>query len=240
MKAMILAAGRGERMRPLTDICPKPLLRVGHRSLIEWHIERLARAGFKEIIINHAYLGHQIEHALGNGERWNLRIRYSPEVRALETAGGIAHALPLLGHHPFIVINGDIFCEWNFRRARAIASELSPRDLAWLLLVPNPSEHVHGDFFLQAGRVVDQEDHYPRRQYWAIQNLTLPRLTFSGIGIYRPALFSGVEIGSPSRLAPLLRQAMAHRAVIGEYYGGRWADIGTPDRLAALRSELGG
>jgi hypothetical protein len=152
MKAMILAAGRGERMRPLTDHTPKPLLPVGGKPLIVWHLERLAAAGLRDVVINHAHLGNQIEHALGDGSRWGLAIRYSPEPEgALETAGGIANALPLLGHDdPFLVVNGDIFCDWDVARA---ANALRPGDLAHLVLVPNPPHHPQGDFCLQVGRV---------------------------------------------------------------------------------------
>jgi MurNAc alpha-1-phosphate uridylyltransferase len=220
MKAMILAAGRGERMRPLTDRTPKPLLPVAGKPLIVWHLERLARAGFRQIVINHAHLGDQIEALLGDGTAWGLAIRYSEEpAGALETAGGIANALPLLGSEPFLVINGDIFCDWNVSRAR---TALGPDELAHLILVENPSHHPAGDFSLADGRIGTGE----------------PKLTFAGIGIYRPALFANVERGNPAKLAPLLHQAIAAGKVAGEHHTGQWVDVGTPERLAALDAEL--
>ena len=180
MKAMILAAGRGERMRPLTDTCPKPLLLVAGKPLIVWHLERLAAAGFSDVVINHAHLGNLLETALDDGSKWNLKIRYSPEPEgALETAGGIAQALPLLGEAPFLVINGDIFCDWNPALA---AHALSADKLAHLVLVPNPPQHPQGDFVLDGasvgaslGAAVAAGD----------TPSSGPRLTFSGIGIYR-------------------------------------------------------
>jgi len=209
---MILAAGRGERMRPLTDRTPKPLLPVAGIPLIVWHLERLARAGFHDIVINHAHLGGQVEALLGNGEAWGLRILYSAEpAGALETAGGIANALPLLGNDPFLVINGDIFCDWDFSRARI------PDQLAHLILVDNPPHHPAGDFSLTDDKA---------------------RYTFSGIGIYRPALFAGIERGQAAPLAPLLHAAIAADQVSGEHHPGRWVDVGTPERLAALDAEL--
>ncbi|CAB3817301.1 mannose-1-phosphate guanylyltransferase [Achromobacter xylosoxidans] len=224
MRAMILAAGRGERMRPLTDRLPKPLLPVGGKPLIAWHLERLAAAGFHEVVINHAWLGHEIERALGDGAAFGLRIRYSPEDTALETAGGIAQALPLLGPDPFLVINGDIWCDWHPAAAPALAATL-PAGGAWLLLVDNPPQHPAGDFVLgRDGRVADEGE---------------PRLTFSGIGVYHPMLFADVARGSAARLAPLLRQAMARDRVRGARHSGRWIDVGTPQRLADLDAELG-
>ncbi len=224
MKAMILAAGRGERMRPLTDHTPKPLLPVGGKPLIVWHIERLKAAGFDDIVINHAHLGHLIETALGNGETFGVTIRYSPEEKALETAGGIAQALPLLGTAPFLVVNGDVFCDWDFSRARALARALG-NTLAHLVLVPNPPQHPDGDFGLDGERVIDGVDN---------------RYTFSGIGVYQPALFNSVVRGEAAKLAPLLRAAMAHTAVRGELHNGCWEDVGTPERLAALDEVLKG
>jgi MurNAc alpha-1-phosphate uridylyltransferase len=221
MKAMILAAGRGERMRPLTDLTPKPLLPVAGKPLIVWHLERLARAGFREIVINHAHLGDQIETLLGDGDAWGLRIAYSAEPQgALETAGGIANALPLLGDEPFLVVNGDIFCDWDFARAHAA---LAPRHLAHLVLVPNPPHHPGGDFTL-AGATVGRGE--------------TDRLTFSGIGVYRPELFAGIERGRPAKLAPLLVEAIAAGRIRGERHAGRWEDVGTPARLAALDAEI--
>lgn len=223
MKAMVLAAGRGERMRPLTDSCPKPLLHVGGKPLIVWHLERLAAAGFREVVINHAHLGAQIEAALGSGVAWGLTLRYSPEPPgALETAGGIVQALPLLGEQPFLVVNGDIFCDWDVRRA---PQALAAGDQAHLVLAPNPPQHPQGDFALTGGRV---------------SGSGAEQLTFAGIGIYRPALFAGLVAGQPAKLAPLLRAAMAQGRVSGECYAGRWIDVGTPQRLAALDAELKG
>lgn len=230
MKAMILAAGRGERMRPLTDDTPKPLLPVGGKPLLVWHLERLAKAGLREVVINHAHLGAQIEAALGDGARWGLSIRYSPEAEgALETAGGIANALPLLGNEePFLVLNGDIYCDWDVARA---ANVLLPGDLAHLVLVPNPPQHPQGDFFL-TGRAVGADGE-------ATAGSGAQSCTFSGIGIYRPQLFAGIRRGRPAQLAPLLRTAMAARLVSGELHAGRWVDVGTPQRLVELDAELG-
>jgi MurNAc alpha-1-phosphate uridylyltransferase len=217
---MILAAGRGERMRPLTDRTPKPLLPVAGKPLIIWHLERLARGGFHEVVINHAHLGDQIEALLGDGDAWNVSIRYSAEPQgALETAGGIANALPLLGNAPFLVINGDIFCDWNVGRAR---DALAPDKLAHLILVGNPSHHPDGDFSLDDGKV----------------SAGMTKLTFSGIGVYRPELFADIARGTPAKLAPLLNDAIAAGQVSGEYHAGRWVDVGTPERLVALDIDL--
>lgn len=227
MNAMILAAGRGERMRPLTDHCPKPLLRVGGKPLIAWHLERLVSAGFKQVVINHAHLGNQIEAALGDGSKWGLSIRYSPETGgALETAGGIAQALPLLGKDPFLVINGDIFCDWNPGKALEV---LATTAQAHLVLVPNPPQHPNGDFALEGGSVSAVE---------LQAGFSTQRHTFSGIGIYRPELFAGIAAGSRAKLAPLLVDAMAQGRVSGELYSGEWIDVGTPERLAALDAKL--
>jgi MurNAc alpha-1-phosphate uridylyltransferase len=224
MRTMILAAGRGERMRPLTDTCPKPLLPAGGLPLIGWHLRRLARAGFRDVVINHAWLGEQIERTLGDGSDWGVSIRYSPEAQALETAGGIAQALPLLGDEPFLVINGDIWCDWNPGRARTIAARLEALDwLAWCVLVDNPEHHPRGDFLLDGGRLADGE---------------APRLTFSGIGVYHPQLFADVARGTRAPLAPLLRDAAARRRAGAERHDGRWTDVGTPQRLAALDAQL--
>lgn len=216
--AMILAAGRGERMRPLTDHTPKPLLCVAGKPLIVWHIERLAAAGITELVINHAHLGEQIEQALADGSRWGVRIRYSREGqgKALETGGGILKALPLLGEEPFLVVNGDIWCDCDYARIRPL-----PSALAHLLLVDNPPHHPEGDFCLDGSRVVDRS----------------PRLTFSGIGIYDPTLFADASPGA-FPLAPLLRQAMTAGHVSGEHLQGDWVDVGTPRRLAELDARL--
>jgi MurNAc alpha-1-phosphate uridylyltransferase len=224
MKAMILAAGRGERMRPLTDTTPKPLLQVGGKPLIVWHLERLARAGFAEVVINHAWLGAQIEAKLGDGSAYGMRIHYSSEGEALETAGGIAFASALLGDAPFLVVNGDIYCDFDVGRAHSIVAQMQATDAkAWLVLVTNPLHQPKGDFTLDAGMVSDGGD---------------ARYTFSGIGVYQPALFADVKRGSKAQLAPLLRAAMARGQVGGEFHGGRWEDVGTPERLAALDVEL--
>jgi N-acetyl-alpha-D-muramate 1-phosphate uridylyltransferase len=220
MKAMILAAGRGERMRPLTDATPKPLLEVGGKPLIVWHIERLAVAGFRKLVINHAHLGTQIETALGNGSRFGVSIAYSPEGEALETAGGIANALPLLGKAPFLVVNGDIFTDYDFGR---LNHRLDDGLLASLVLVDNPAHNSNGDFALQGDRVMEQG-----RQM----------KTFSGIGVYHPALFAAIARGSKAKLAPLLRAAMRSGKVGGEYHAGFWTDVGTPQRLAELDATL--
>jgi N-acetyl-alpha-D-muramate 1-phosphate uridylyltransferase len=220
MKAMILAAGRGVRMRPLTDTTPKSLLAAGGKPLIAWQLEKLAQGGFTEAVINHAHLGHMIEAALGDGSRFGLSIRYSPEPEALETAGAIAYALPLLGAQPFLVINADIHTDYDF-------SELARVDLhgglAHLILVDNPPQHPRGDFALVAGRVRETGERL---------------LTFSGIGVYAPRLFGGIPPGAKAPLAPILRKAMAADRVSGEYYRGRWHDIGTAERLQALDAEL--
>jgi len=225
MRAMILAAGRGERMRPLTDHTPKPLLAAGGKPLIVWHLERLAAAGVRDVVINHAWLGERLVEHLGDGARWNVRIRYSPEATALEAAGGIAQALPLLGDAPFLVINGDIWCDWDPAGAPAQAQRLQDRAAdAWLLLADNPPHHPQGDFALGAdGCATTQGD---------------PRHTFCGVGIYRPALFADVPAGRPAPLAPLLRKAMARGAVLADRHMGRWVDVGTPQRLAELDAAL--
>ncbi len=220
MKAMILAAGRGERMRPLTDHTPKPLLQAGGKPLIAWHLERLAAAGFRDIVINHAHLGAQIEQALGNGAHWGVSIRYSAEPPgALETAGGIAQALPLLGEAPFLLVNGDIYCDWDFQRAHTLADRP-----AHLVMVPNPAHHTGGDFSLDGERVV-----------FAHGGDTL---TYAGIGIFSPQLFAGIAPGTIMKLRPVLEAAIAEQRLTGERHAGRWVDVGTPQRLAELDAEL--
>jgi MurNAc alpha-1-phosphate uridylyltransferase len=214
MKAMILAAGRGERMRPLTDTTPKPLLDVCGKPLIVHHIQALANAGIRELVINHAWLGEQIEAALGDGSQYDVRIDYSPEYpEALETGGGIFRALPLLGDQPFIVVNGDVMCDIDYRLLPA-----DPQGLAHLVLVPNPEHHPKGDFALQ--------DHLVRAD-------GQPKFTFSGIGVYRPQLLENCTAGK-FQLAPLLRRAMAEDQVTGEIHKGFWIDVGTPQRLHEL------
>jgi N-acetyl-alpha-D-muramate 1-phosphate uridylyltransferase len=217
---MILAAGRGERLRPLTDTLPKPLLPAGGRPLIAYTIERLAHAGFRELVINHSYLGEAIERELGDGSAYGVRIDYSPEPQGpLETGGGIRRALRLLGDR-FVVVNGDVWSDYPFARLIGTADG----DLAHLVLVENPPHHPLGDFALAGDRV---------------QENGAPRLTFAGIGIYRAALFAD---RSPGRfpLAPLLREAMRRGKVGGERYGGRWIDVGTAERLEALNRLLAG
>jgi len=222
MKAMILAAGQGTRMRPLTDHTPKPLLPAGGKPLIVWHIEKLAHAGFRDIIINLAWLGWKIPEALGDGSRWGVHLHYSDEQHSggLETAGGIIKALPLLGGQPFLVINGDIWCDYPYP-----PMALAENDLAHLVLVDNPPQHPLGDFGLENGRVSSESE--PGKA----------RFTFSGIGYYRPELFSGLPQGKLP-LGPLLRTAMRKQQVSGEWFGGGWRDIGTPERLAELDQSL--
>ncbi len=223
-KAMILAAGRGERMRPLTDHTPKPLLSVGGKPLVVWHIERLRTAGLHELVINHA-LGHRLEEALGDGAALGVRIAWSPEASALETAGGIRHALPLLGDAPFVVVNGDVFCDADFAALRSAAERLrADGPLAHLLLVDNPEHHPEGDFHLDSDGLVHADGQ--------------PRLTFSGLGAYHPALFTDLADNTPAKLAPLLRAAMNAGKVGGRHHAGRWIDVGTPERLAELDREL--
>lgn len=227
---MILAAGRGERMRPLTNSLPKPLLKAGEHALIEYQLKNLARAGFVDIVINHAYLGEMIENALGNGERYGVNIQYSPEKIVLETAGGIANALPLLtdqsGNLPFLVVNADIYSEMDYASLlptmRAMQSSTNQR-LAHLVLVGNPPHHVEGDFVLQGDQVMLTGDN---------------KLTFSGVGIYQSQLFNEIKPGFPVKLAPLLRQAMQAGKVSGEYFSGQWVDVGTPERLGLLDQQL--
>jgi MurNAc alpha-1-phosphate uridylyltransferase len=219
MIAMILAAGRGERMRPLTDVTPKPLLKVAGKPLIVWHIENLVRAGIRDLVINHA----QIEASLGDGSRWGARIQYSPESKALETAGGIANALPLLGDGFFAVINGDIFCDYDFGHLpERVAALQANGDSAHLVLASNPPQHPDGDFGLHQQRITD----------------STPRLTFSGIGIYLPGLFANIPRGSIAPLAPLLREQIALGNVSGEHHQGLWVDVGTPQRLVELDRQV--
>ena len=218
MRAMILAAGRGERLRPLTDKLPKPLVEVGGKPLIEYHIESLAAAGFREIVINQGHLGELLPEVLGDGSRWNLTIHWSKEPpKALETGGGIFQALQHLAPSPFLVINGDIWTDYPFSRLRAVKC-----DWAHLVMVPNPPQHPQGDFNLECGR---------------IRNDGPDKLTFSGIGVYNPRLFSPCEAGRFS-VVPLLRDAMENHLVTGEKFSGRWDDIGTIDRLQSLRKDL--
>ncbi len=217
MRAMILAAGRGERLRPVTDRLPKPLVEVGGKPLIEWHLDGLAHAGFHEIVINLSHLGTQIARALGDGGRFGVNIAYSEEPDgALETGGGITKALDLLGPGPFAVVNGDIFTDYPYARLRAVKC-----DLAHLVLVPNPPYNADGDFALEGARI---------RNSGEIMH------TFSGIAIYHPRFFDGCEQGKFS-VVPLLREAVDRQVVTGESYRGVWRDVGTIERLEAVRSE---
>ncbi|MCD9029257.1 nucleotidyltransferase family protein [Luteimonas sp. BDR2-5] len=230
MKALVFAAGLGERMRPLTDTTPKPLLVAGGKPLIVWHLERLAGAGVREVVVNTSWLADRFAPALGDGSRWGLRIRYAHEgAPPLETGGGMLHALPLLGDAPFIAVNGDIWTDFDFVRLPS-----APTGEAHLVLVDNPPHNPAGDFALTGSRVDGDGD---------------SRLTFAGIGVYRPSLLAdwrrvigdapGAGADPPRfKLAPLLRAAMANGRVSGERHAGAWTDVGTPERLATLDSTL--
>jgi MurNAc alpha-1-phosphate uridylyltransferase len=214
MRAMILAAGRGERLRPLTDTTPKPLVSVAGKPLIEHHLSALSRAGFQEIVINQGHLGDLLRETLGEGSRWGVTIHWSDEQDdVLETGGGIHRALPLLGPSPFLVVNGDIWTDYPFARLRAVKC-----DWAHLVMIPNPTHKPGGDFALSQARVRQTGE---------------PKLTFSGIAVYHPRLFEDCLAGRFS-VVPLLRQAMDQHLVTGEEYRGRWEDIGTPERLASI------
>ncbi|MEJ7746619.1 MAG: N-acetylmuramate alpha-1-phosphate uridylyltransferase MurU [Luteimonas sp.] len=236
MKALILAAGLGERMRPLTDATPKPLLHAGGKPLIAWHLEKLAAIGVDEVVVNTSWLAEQFPQTLGDGAHWGLKLRYSCEgATPLETGGGMWNALPLLGdgrasNEPFIAINGDTWSDHDFARLPQ-----APDGDAHLVMVENPAHNARGDFSLRADGIVDSEG--------------ANRLTFAGIGVYRTSLFNGWReiVGgdrdarqTPPRfkLAPLLRAAMARGRVTGEHHRGRWTDVGTPQRLAQLDAEL--
>ncbi|MSQ18175.1 MAG: nucleotidyltransferase family protein [Betaproteobacteria bacterium] len=217
---MILAAGVGERMRPLTDRQPKPMLEAGGKPLIQWLIERLVAAGWTELVINLAHLGMQIEHYLGDGRALGASIAYSREPAPLETAGGIATALPLLGEGPFLTVNGDLYCDYPFAQLRDAAQRMGTQGLlGHLVLVNNPAHHPEGDFALREGR---------------ISATGAPRYTFSGIGLYDSKLFADTRAHERAKLAPLLFKAAAIDRLSGEIFQGEWRDIGTPDRLAAL------
>ncbi|VVO13909.1 N-acetylmuramate alpha-1-phosphate uridylyltransferase MurU [Pseudomonas fluorescens] len=217
MKAMILAAGKGERMRPLTLTTPKPLVRAGGVPLIEYHLRALAAAGFTDIVINHAWLGQQIEDYLGDGSRFGVGIQYSPEGEPLETGGGIFRALPLLGDEAFVVVNGDIWTDYDFSVLHQPIN-----GLAHLVLADNPNHHPAGDFTLVGGQVHDGQP-------------DTPTLTYSGIAVLHPQLFDGCTAGA-FKLAPLLRRAMADGQVSGERLNGRWVDVGTHERLAEVET----
>lgn len=227
MKAMILAAGRGERMRPLTDRIPKPLVKLNGRPLIEYHVLDLAQAGIGEVVINLGYRGAQIREYLGDGSRYGVAIEYSDEGEPpLETGGGIFRALPLLGAAPFIVVNADVYAELSWIKLAARAARLPQSDLAHLVLVPNPEFKPQGDFVLDGGRVLGSAPEPEQSSY-----------TFSGISILRPALFAGCEDGRYPIL-PLWRAAARRGQIAGELFGGLWSDVGTPQRLAELEAKL--
>ena len=222
---MILAAGKGERMRPLTDHTPKPLLPVGGKPLILWHLEKLSKAGFGRVVINHAHLGDQIEEVLGDGDAFGVELRYSREGDPLETAGGIATALPLIEEEIFPVVNADVFCDYDFCRFAGIMANMErEQTLAHLVLVDNPPHHPKGDFELDGTRVVD--------------SIATHSLTFAGIGVYQRDLFAATEPWKKASLAPLLKEAMTRGLVSGEHYRGRWMDVGTPERLRELDHEI--
>lgn len=231
MRALIFAAGKGERMRPLTERLPKPLLQAGGKPLIAWHLEKLAALGVRDVVVNTSWLASCFEPVLGDGSRWHLRLHYSFEgPEPLETGGGMQHALRLLGDDPFIAVSGDIWTDFDFSRL-----PLQPQGLAHLVMVDNPEQHPHGDFTLAEDGVLNVDG--------------ASKLTYSGIGVYRPELLIGWQqvIGNgegaqamPPRfkLAPLLQAAIARRQVHGEHHGGRWTDVGTPERLAQLDQSL--
>ncbi len=236
MKAMIFAAGRGDRMRPLTDTCPKPLLAVGGKPLIAWKIEALARAGLRDIVINHAWLGEQIEGVLGDGSRFGVRLAYSAEGTALETAGGIAQALPLLSAHPergeiFLAVSGDIFCDYDFRRLLPRAHDMAgaPAPRMHLVMVPNPDFHPNGDFTLEPNGLLTLDGTLANGG---------ERLTFGNIGLYDTRLFTAIEPGTKMPMTPYYWEAIEAGAATGERFDGRWENVGTPAQLAELDAAL--
>ena len=234
MKAMIFAAGRGERMRPLTDTCPKPLLKVRGRPLITWHVLNLVRAGLKDIVINHSHLGHMIEEELGDGGRYGARIVYSHEPTPLETAGGIANALHLLGDEPFLAVSGDIYAPYfdfeqvldALKDVDAVGQPIPPekRDIAWLYLTPNPWHNPDGDFGMTMYTLSNEGD---------------PKWNFSNIGVYRPEMFDGIKAGEVSRLGPLMRKFIDQGRIGGEIYTGPWVNVGTVRQLEELNAPPG-
>lgn len=229
MKAMIFAAGRGERMRPLTDTCPKPLLKVRGRPLIVWQILNLVRGGITDIIINHAHLGHLFEQTLGDGSQFGATLRYSPETQALETAGAVAHARHLLDDAPFLALSGDIYCPYfDFSQVHDVLAEkdlwgqpypVDQRDIAWLYLVKNPAHHPQGDFGLNL---------------YSVSNEGAPLWTFANIGVYRPEMFDGIAPGTHAKLGPLIRQYAARGQIGGEVFPGDWTNVGSSAQLAQL------
>jgi MurNAc alpha-1-phosphate uridylyltransferase len=233
MKAMIFAAGRGERMRPLTDTCPKPLLKVRGRPLITWHVLNLVRAGIVDIVINHAHLGHMIEEELGDGSNYGARIVYSHEPKALETAGGIVNALHLLGNEPFLAVSGDIYAPYfDFSQVLDVLPETDAigqplaadqRDVAWLYLTPNPWHNPEGDFALDLYTLANEGD---------------PKWNFANIGVYRPEMFDGIQAGEVVRIGPLLRTFIDQKRVGGEIYKGPWVNVGTVEQLEELNTPM--
>jgi MurNAc alpha-1-phosphate uridylyltransferase len=234
MKAMIFAAGRGERMRPLTDSCPKPLLKVRGRPLITWHILNLVRAGITEIVINHSHLGHMIEAELGDGSRFGARIQYSHEEKPLETAGGIANALHLLGDEPFLAVSGDIYAPYfDFEQVKDVLKDadiwgnpypVDKRDIAWLYLTPNPWHNPEGDFAIDG--------------MYTLANEGSPKWNFAGIGVYRPEMFDGITPGDFVKFGPLMRKYIDLGRVGGEIYEGQWVNVGTVEQLEELNKPL--
>jgi MurNAc alpha-1-phosphate uridylyltransferase len=231
---MIFAAGRGERMRPLTDHCPKPLLKVRGRPLITWHVLNLVRAGITEIVINHAYLGEMIEAELGDGSKFGAQIRYSHEALALETAGGIANALHLLGDEPFLALSGDIYCPYfDFEQVKDVLHDKDiwgnphapdKRDICWLYLTPNPWHNPEGDFALG--------------DMYTLSNQGEPKWNFANIGVYRPEMFAEIKPGEVARLGPLMRKYIDRGLVGGEIYEGEWVNVGTIEQLDELNAPL--
>ncbi|MET0858308.1 MAG: N-acetylmuramate alpha-1-phosphate uridylyltransferase MurU [Telluria sp.] len=233
MKAMIFAAGRGERMRPLTDVCPKPLLKVRGRPLITWHVLNLVRAGITEIVINTAHLGHMIEDELGDGSKYGARIQYSHEKVALETFGGIANALHLLGDEPFVAVSGDIYCPYfDFAQVKDVLHDKDiwgnphapdKRDVSWLYLTPNPFHNLKGDFALDM---------------YTLSNTGTPKWNFAGIGVYRPEMFAELTPGQHAKFSPLMRKYIDLGLVGGEIYTGEWVNVGTVAQLDELNAPL--
>jgi len=231
MKAMIFAAGRGERMRPLTDTMPKPLVKVRGRPLITYHVLNLVRAGITDIVINHAFLGHMIEEELGDGSRYGARIAYSHEETPLETAGGIVNALHLLGDEPFLAVSGDIYAPYfDFEQCKDALKDtdalgqpipVDKRDIAWLYLTPNPWHNPEGDFGLTM---------------YTLSNEGAPKWNFSNIGVYRPEMFDGIRAGEVSRLGPLMRKFIEQGRIGGEIYNGEWVNVGTMRQLEELNA----
>jgi MurNAc alpha-1-phosphate uridylyltransferase len=233
MKAMIFAAGRGERMRPLTDSCPKPLLKVRGRPLIVWQILNLVKAGITEIVINHSHLGHMLEEALGDGSQFGASIRYSHEETPLETAGGIANALHLLGDQPFVAVSGDIYCPYfDYSQVLDVlhdkdmwgnAYDKDKRDICWLYLTPNPWHNPEGDFAIDM---------------YTLKNEGAPKWNFAGIGVYRPEMFDGIKPGDFVKFGPLMRKYIDLGLVGGEIYDGQWVNVGTVQQLDELNAPL--